>query len=323
MKANAVEFLAEERKKLQSALAALQAQKQASTGDKKLRKELAQLCKRAKKDDSPELIEGIIALLEKMRDHVSIQDLDKTIQEHEQLIMAFNQVLGHYGYVEEKSESKIPVPKPAIAGVDSVSMVPQQSGKGARIAERKEILRQIILAQTKDGKAPLDLVFKEFKSRVTLAPGFSLYHLGVLLNCMGYSFNTKENSITLLGVKTKFGSKISHNYRDKVLALFLSLGIQNQISSEQLFEESQRFGLLSDNKDKECFKKYLYKHSLNTLLENRLFELVKAPSGKGRKATGGIFSLTSLGKKLVAKHQQELQSLLGDKLKTTNTKKGE
>ncbi len=311
MEAEAVNLLAKEREKIQVALVALQQQKKDQKEPEQLRKKVAKLCRTAKKDGETDLLAEIIESLEQLQNMGDQAELDKKIMEHTQLLQAFDLVLSHYGYVAPKFRPTKLLVRAETPSPEFESVVPKQISGGSRSKERLEILRRIVLSLTKDNQAPLDQVFAEFKNSVSLPAGFNHSHLGLCLNKLGYSWSRIKNSIFPLQPKVNRTPKILRNYRDKALAVWLSLGASNHLGVEQIREEAIRLGLVQDKYDWERFSMYLFKHAQDTLLENRLFALVKEPEGKGRKAVGGIFNLTSLGKKLLADHETQLAALPG------------
>jgi hypothetical protein len=325
MKADVANFLAKEREKLGAELELLETEKKEAGGQAHLRKSLVKLCSRAKKESNQEVLTELIKQLKKLRDLGNQQELDEKITEYEQLILALNLVLNHLGYVEPESKPK---PKPLSAQSDPLiteteTVVPKQLSGRTRNKARLAILEGIILRHIKDGKAPLDAAFQEFQKSVALPAGFDYNHFGQCLNLLGYSWSERKNLIFPLQSLASIGSKTSHNYRDKILAIFLSLGPSSSLNREQIHQQATGLGLVADINDWNRFSIYLYKHAQHTLLANRLVELVSSPLGRGKGTPGGIFALTRLGKNLLEEHQAELKQLLDDNLKKTDTGKGE
>ena len=316
-------FLAEERKKLIEALALVQAQRQESENHSRLHKRIAKLCRQVKKDNNPEILREIVELLEKMRDYVSTSEIDKNIAEYEKLISAFNLVMDHFGFVAEQKKPQNKVMQTDVLSPDFGYVIPKQMGKHGNNKERLEILKSIVLSHSKDNFAPLDVVFQEFISKVAVPAGFGCNHLGLCLYKLGLSWSRKKNKIFPLRSKPVSNSKMQRNYRNKILAIFLSLGQNKEFSRDKIYQEAKRLGLVGNKKDWERFMMYLHKHCNYTLQANKIFKIVKGSVGSGKKATGATFALTPLGTKLLSEYRQELQALLGDKIGKKHVEKGE
>ncbi|MCX6740717.1 MAG: hypothetical protein NTZ49_05850 [Candidatus Parcubacteria bacterium] len=321
MKAAVLKFIAEERNRLLASLTDLQAKKVKTAERVQLQKKLRRLCQTAKKDNSPEITEQIIQLLENLRDLAKLEYLDKAIGECEQLISAFNRVLAHFGYEEEKKEPKVLPAKADSSAVNSSCSVTKQLSAKSCVRDRAEILRRIVLCNMKDDKAPLDVVFEQLKAAVALPSDYNYNHLAAYLNRLRYSVQVKKNIIVAMGPKVTRRPIHRHNYRDKILALFLYLGPQKQLSRDELKNEGVRLGLFGDNNDFVQLYLYLNCHVERTLQENRLFARATEPLSIDR-GSNRTYMLTVFGKKLLAEHEDELILLLGQNFDKSQTEKG-